>query len=133
MYTDLPAPTVDIVKDGSSTAGQALSLTCIVGVVDRVVVQPVIVWEKYSSSESVSSNTISVNSSHLGNNSTLSFPSLHPSDAGIYTCRAFVVIESIDVNVTAEDTVNITLQSEYLLLLILMFCVFVHVCVCVCL
>ena len=108
----LPAPIVDILVDGVNIAGKALSLTCVVGVVDRLVVQPVIVWEKYASSESVSANTISVDPSCNGNNNTLSFSSLHTSDAGLYTCRAFVTIDSIDVNVTAENTQNITLQSE---------------------
>ena len=100
-------------EDGSNIPGQALSLLCVVDVIDGLVVQPVIVWEKYASSESVSANNISVDTSRIGNNSTLTFPSLRTSDAGLYTCRAFVTIDSIDVNVTAQDTQNITLQSEY--------------------
>ena len=114
IYTDVPTPTVVIVVEGCYTLGRALSLTCVVDVVDRLVVPPLIVWEKYANNESVCSNTISVNSSRNGNNSTLSFPSLRISDAGLYTCRAFVAIDSIDVNVTAEDTQNIIFQCEYI-------------------
>ena len=99
--------------EGSNTPGQALSLTCMVGVVDRLVVQPVIVWEKYATSESASANT-SVDPSLNGNNSTLFFPSLRMSDAGLYTCRSFVTIDIIDVNMAAEGTQNLTLQCGYI-------------------
>ena len=132
-YTALPAPTVDIVVDGSNIPGQQLSLTCVVGVVNRLVVQPVITWEKYASNESVSvnyesvfannesvsannesvsANNINVEPSRGGNNSTLSFLPLRTSDAGLYTCRVTLVIDSINVIMTTEDTQNITLQSK---------------------
>ena len=100
--------------NGANIPGQALSLTCVVYVVDRLVVQPLIVWEKYGTNETNSTNSISVDQSRDGNNSTLYFLSLNTSDAGLYTCRATVTIDSIDVNVTAEHSQNITLQSEYL-------------------
>ena len=113
IYTAIPDPIVNIVVDGTNIPGQALSLTCVVGVVDRLVVQPVITWEKYSH-ESVSANTISVKPSRDGNNSTLSFSSLHASDAGLYICRATVTIDIIDVSMIVEVSQNITLQSKYL-------------------
>ena len=100
--------------EGSNTPGQALSLTCMVGVVDRLIVQPVIVWEKYATSESASASTISADPSLNGNNSTLFFPSLRMSDAGLYMCRSFVTIDIIDVNVAAEGTQNLTLQCGYI-------------------
>ena len=106
---------MDLVVNGINIPGQALSLTCVVGAADRLVVQPEIIWEKYAGSESASSNAISGDPYHNGNNSTLSFPSLHTSDAGLYTCRATLTIDSINVSVTAEDTQNITLQSECIL------------------
>ena len=112
FYTALPTPIVDIVLDGANIPGQALSLICVVYVVDRLVVQPLIVWEKYASNESVSANNISVEPSRDGNNSTLSFLSLRTSDAGLYTCRATLVIDSINVIMTTEETQDITLQSK---------------------
>ena len=98
--------------NGTNIPGQALSLTCVVGVVERLVVEPVIVWEKFASNESLTANTISVDPVRDGNNSTLFFPSLNTSDAGLYTCRATVTIDSIGVSMTTEDTQNIKLQSE---------------------
>ena len=118
FYAALPAPTVDIVVDGTNIPGQALSLTCVVGVVDRLVVQPVIVWEKFASNETLSANNIRVEPSRNGHNSILSFPSLRTSDAGLYTCRATFSIDSIDVSMTAAETQNITLQSKIVLSLL---------------
>ena len=112
FYAALPPPTVDIVVNGTNILGQALSLTCVVGVVDRLIIQPVIVWEKFSSNELLSVNNIRVGPSRNGNNSTLSFPSLHTSDAGLYTCTATITIGSIDILFTEQDTQNITLQSK---------------------
>ena len=112
FHAALPAPTVNIVVDGSNIPGQALSLTCVVVVVDRLIVQPVIVWVKFASNETLPANNIRVEPSRNGHNSTLSFPSLRTSDAGLYTCRATLIIDSIGILLTEQDTQNITLQSK---------------------
>ena len=115
FHAALPPPTVDIVVEGTNTPGHALSLTCVVVVVDRLIVQPVIVWEKFGSNEFLSASNISLEPSRNVYNSTLSFPSLQISDAGLYTCRVTLMIDSINVSVTTENSRNITLQCKTIL------------------
>ena len=111
----LPPPTVNVITDGAFTIGEPLNVTCAVGVVDGLIVQPEIDWEKLAGSESDLANSISVVPSRLGNTLTLSYDPVKSSDAGRYTCRAAITNESIgviDTTLTGEHARNITLQSR---------------------
>ena len=92
-------------------------LTCTVGVVDRLIVEPDIIWTKEALSDDSSlsddkSTTISVASVRNGNVLSLSFTSLNTSDAAIYTCTATLDITQINVAMVNDSFTDITLQSE---------------------
>ena len=112
----LLSPIAEINVHDATEIGEPLSLTCVVDVVDRLIVEPVIDWTKSAASEPVPADSISVTPSRVGNNSTLTFTTLKSSDAGQYMCRATITSESIgiiDTALTGEDTQNITVQSKY--------------------
>ena len=94
-------------------------LTCTVGVVDRLIVEPHIniMWSKEALSDSSllsddKSTTISVASVRNDNVLSLNFTSLNTSDAARYTCTAILNITQINVAVTNDSYTDIVLQSE---------------------
>ena len=88
---------------------------CVVGVVDRLIVQPDIVWTKQavSAGGDTALNTISVPPVRTNNTVTLTFNPTNTSDAGQYTCTATVNISAINVTVSNYSMVDIRLQSEW--------------------
>ena len=93
-------------------------LTCTVGVLDRLIVEPDIMWRKEALSDnSLLSHdkftTISVASVRNDNVLSLSFTSLNTSDAARYTCTATLNITQINVAVTNDSYTDIVLQSEW--------------------
>ena len=87
-------------------------LTCSVGVVDRLIVEPDISWIKEAVCDNYTSSDISVMSVRDGNILSLNFTSLNTSDAAVYTCTAVLDIPQINVAIDNNTYTDITLQSE---------------------
>ena len=110
----LPPPTVMTTSSGGMSPGSTIILSCVVGVVGGLIVQPDIVWTKQavSAGGDTALNTISVPPVRTNNTVTLTFNPTNTSDAGLYTCTATVNISAINVTVTNNSMVDIRLQSE---------------------
>ena len=102
-HTALPSPTVMITINGSISTGSSFTLTCVVGVVKGLVVQPTITWTRQSQF---------IIGQRMENDLTIQFNPINTSDAGQYTCTAAVEVESISLNVSDSMMTNITLQSK---------------------
>ena len=111
----LSRPTMIITSSGTMSPGSSITLTCIVGVVQGLIVQPGIVWTKQavSAGGDTALNTISVPPVRTNNTVTLTFNPTNTSDAGQYTCTATVDISAINVTVSNYSMVDIRLQSEW--------------------
>ena len=111
----LPIPTVDIVTSGNEVVGNTFMLTCTVGVVDRLIVEPHIMWTKELNcilSGDDNSTDISVASLCNDNVLSLNFTSLNTSDAAKYTCTATLNITLINVALTNYSYTDIALLSK---------------------
>ena len=106
---------------GIARPGEEYNITCIVEVIDRLIVTPTIVWIKDSVNTSLLSddlNTIRV-PSELSNISdtmyslSLFFSSLNTYDAGQYTCQAIITVNEINVIVTNTSIQDLPLQSKF--------------------
>ena len=102
-------------SSGTMSPGSSITLTCIVGVVEGLIVQPAIVWTKQAvgAGGDTALNSISVGAVRTSNTVTLSFNNLNTSDAGQYTCTATVNVSAINITVTNNSMVDIRLQSEW--------------------
>ena len=111
-------------SDNTMSPGSDVTLTCMVGVVEGLIVSPEVAWTKRAVSDGgdTTLNTISVGPVYT--NSMLSLPlmfsPINTSDAGQYTCTATVNVDIINVTVTNNSAVDVELQSE------------LHVRVCIC-
>lgn len=110
---------MSIVFEGEGTAGSALSIICRVDVVDRLVVQPRLLWKKSQSSsyyDAGSGNEQYLNGEVLetldSTDNILHFNEMNTSLAGVYICTALIDIISINVLKTANDTQAIHVSSE---------------------
>ena len=97
---------------GLEKPGEPCNLTCIVTVVDRLIVSPVIEWSK----ESVigEENDISVYPMRYKDQLSLEFEVLNTFDAGKYTCDATVTVSEINVTVSNSSVEVLELQSKYI-------------------
>ena len=111
-YAALPPPAVITTSSGIMSPGSSIILSCTVEVVEGLIVQPAIVWTKLAVDGDTALNSISVGAVRTNNTVTLSFNSINTSDAGQYTCTATVNISAINITVTNNSMVDITLQSE---------------------
>ena len=113
-FIDLSAPTVNIAASGNEIVGGTFILTCTVGVVDRLIVEPDIMWTKEALSDSVSSKSTIISEAPVCNNNSLSlnFMSLNTSDAARYTCSVVLNITQIGIAMTNDSYTDITLQSK---------------------
>ena len=102
-------------SSGTMSPGSSITLSCTVGVVEGLIVQPAIVWTKQAVSVDgdTALNNISVGAVRTNNTVTLSFNSINTSDAGQYTCTATVNVSAINITVTNTSMVDIRLQSEW--------------------
>ena len=109
LSSDLPDPVVTISGVSDGLAGDELSLTCTVTVVEYLTVVPTVQW----SGGSVGLED-GVTESHDGVNSmrTLTFSPLHTSHGAEYTCQAEISISSISVMMIATGSERVMVQSE---------------------
>ena len=113
---------MNIMTTSIARPGEEYNITCTVGVIDRLIVTPTIVWIKDSVNTSLVSddlNTISVpsvlsNISDTMYSLSLFFSSLNTSDAGQYTCQATITVYEINVTVTNSILLDLPLQSKYI-------------------
>ena len=112
--TDLPNPEVVTEVTGFEIPGEPYNFTCIVTVVDRLIVSPVIEWSKESVSFSGEENDITVYPLRYKDQLSLKFQFLNTSDAGEYTCDATVTVTEISVTVTNCSVEVLKLQSEHI-------------------
>ena len=118
FVTAVTASMVDIVTVGSITAGNMLTLTCRVAVLEGLTVDPDVEWMDSGGSAVMSGvNDIAVdNLIRTGTESTLGleFSPLHTSHGGQYTCRATINIPSIGVSgLSGSSSHNVTVQGKH--------------------
>ena len=116
----IPSPIINIITTGIARPGKEYNITCIVEVIDRLVVTPIVIWIKDSVNTSLVSNDLNIISvpSVLSNISdtryslSLFFSSLNTSDAGQYTCKVTIAVNEINFRVTNSNVQNLSLQSK---------------------
>ena len=120
--TGLPNPIVNIITSGNQSVGGTYNITCIVRVVDRLIVNPTIYWRKNSLINSNNEgDTLSVAPTVIGNNAqSLIFSSLNTSDAGQYTCQATTTVPNIATTIASLNR-SIQLQSKYYKVLLIIY------------
>ena len=108
----LPPPVVTA-SSGSSTAGSVYSLVCTVKVVDRLVVDPDVVWMK-GGRVLVNGTNTTLTKTVSGGNSTLNltFNPLLTFHRGQYICVANVSIQQLSINISNSSMGNVTVQSK---------------------
>ena len=92
-------PTVTVVDDISSRAGQPLSIECSFQTLNNLIRPPIVQW--MNSAGSVQSDT-----------STLSFSPLLTSHGGEYTCTVTINIPELNILLSGEGNTRITVQSK---------------------
>ena len=102
-------------SSGTMSPGSSITLSCTVGVVEGLIIQPAIVWTKQAVGVDgdTALNSISVGAVRTNNTVTLSINPINTSDAGQYTCTATVNVSAINITVTNSSMVDIRLQSEW--------------------
>ena len=103
----LHPPTVMNTIAGNTYLGSSLTLICKVDVIERLVVQPSILWTKQAVGSNNTLNSISKNVVKTNNTLTLTLNSIKTADAGQYTCTAIVNISTIDLIVTANSSTEL--------------------------
>ena len=99
---------------GTEIPGEPYNITCIVIVLDRLIVSPDIEWKKESLSFLDGENNISVYPIRYEDQLFLEFEFLSTSDAGMYTCEATVTISEISLTVTNSSVEVLQLQSKHI-------------------
>ena len=108
----LSPPAVMVDYNGTMSIESYLTLSCVVQVVEGLIVQPDIAWTKRAVSNDGGNSTISVGAARTDNTLTLTFNGLNTSDAGDYTCTAAVNVNVINLSVTNATKLDVRLQSE---------------------
>ncbi len=114
----MPPPVISVVSAPISEAGQSVSLTCTVTVIENVIVNPHIELIKVGGSTITNSqNTSVINTEVSGSVSTLnvSFDPLLTSHAGQYQCRASIDISDV-LSVSSNTTTSLYIASKFQLL-----------------
>ncbi|XP_011407562.1 PREDICTED: neogenin-like [Amphimedon queenslandica] len=102
-----PRPVVEIVTMGIAEPGKEYMLNCTVTVVDRLIVSPVITWTKRSANNVIGVPPDLMTVSNVMSSLYLNFSSLNTSDAGLYTCEAFINVSQIFMVAWGNDTSNL--------------------------
>ncbi len=112
----MPPPEISVLPAPIFEAGQSVSLSCIVTVVENLIVNPHIEWMKAGSSTINDLNLTEMKTVVSGTVSTLnvSFNPLLTSYAGQYQCRTSVNIFDVPV-VFNNITTSLYVASKFLL------------------
>ena len=110
-------PEVATDTTGSSTAGEMLTLTCRVTVVEGLTVDPTVAWFDSDNNAVTSGVNVTVGSvMRSGRESTLvlEFSPLHTSHGGRYTCIATILLPEIEVYaLSGGRSLIIIVQSKH--------------------
>ena len=112
LLTATPRPLVEIITVGLAEPGEQYMLNCTVSVVDRLIVSPVITWNKKSASNTISVLSVNMIVSVTMRSLFLNFLSLNTSDAGQYVCEAFLNVSEIGMVTNNSVSVNLLLESK---------------------
>ena len=124
---ELPLPVVSVSSPPVTEAGQRLSLTCTVTVVEYLIVSPQVEWIPPDGSVIISDGNPSVGGAPVvsGTLSTrnITFTSLQTSHAGQYTCWASLIVLNLAQSFNNSDTISVCVQCKFALfeLVILIF------------
>ena len=115
--TALTAPVVRTDTAGSPTAGEMLTLTCRVTVVEGLTVDPTVTWLDSEDNPVTGGVNVTVGSvMRSGRESTLvlEFSPLHTSHGGRYTCMATILLPEIQVYaLSGGSSLIIIVQSKH--------------------
>ena len=110
MSLVLPAPNIVLPPSVMAKAGQSLSLTCNVTVVEHLMVDPVLEWVDSSGNTLPAMDTVT---SGVVSTRTMHFNPLLTSHGGRYSCRASIGVSGIYLSQN-ERYLNLTIQSGYI-------------------
>ena len=121
-----PNPVVQIVTDGNAEPGESYKINCTVTVVSRLIVPPVITWIKTATDDIISVTPAQVIESKTRISLCLTFSSLKTSDAAMYTCKATITVNQINMVTRSISYVVLSLTSKWLTVQVLLAnnCVF---------
>ncbi len=106
-------PVLEVVSTGVSTAGNTLTLTCNVTLLQQLRDTLAIVWmgpdRMEIGNETVDGVTMSLLSPLTG---VLTLSPLRTSHGGMYTCRASVAIPQAGVSLNSSSQTTVTVQSQ---------------------
>ena len=126
---------VTVRSEGSSTAGESLTVECMVKTVEGVRSEDIsIQWMGPDGSEPSGDNieigelTTDNTKDYVITTGRLVFSPLHTSDRGQYTCTGRIRADIVEVDVSNNSSMTIDVTSKTL---VVDFCVYIlHVCVC---
>lgn len=111
---ELPQPEVVITPNGSTTAGDAYTLTCSATVVENLAVEPDIQW--LYNGTTVGGTNITMGAVRvMGNVFTrnLTFNPLRTSHGGKYICNTSINVSAISlIGISNESFLDVTVQSK---------------------
>jgi hypothetical protein len=107
---DLPAPNVTVSGVGEGTAGQEITLTCTVTVVDHLVVSPEVQWTGGSVGENAVIQSSMTTSNQATTIQTLTFSPLSTTHGAKYTCQAAINIPSINVTRNNSNSTDVLVE-----------------------
>ncbi len=110
LLLGLPAPSIILPPSVMAKAGQSLSLTCNVTVVEHLMVDPVLEWVDSSGNTLPAMDTVT---SGVVSTRTIQFNPLLTSHGGRYSCRAYVFIPGSVPPTQSEGYLNMTIQSRF--------------------
>ena len=117
---DLGLPLVTVRSGGSSTAGESLTVECIVETVEGVRSEDIsIQWMGPDGSEPSGDNieigelTTDSTRDYVITTGRLVFSPLHTSDRGQYTCTGRIRADSVEVNLSNSSSLIIDVTSKY--------------------
>ncbi len=122
ILIDLPVPIITLPPSIVVTAGQPLSLTCNVTVVEHLVVYPVVEWGVSTGDTPPAGGTVM---SGAMSTRTVSYDSLLTSHGGRYMCSASISISGMNV-AQNEDSIDITIQMWNCVDIIIIYSWFLH-------
>ena len=114
-YIDLVQPVVWLISEGSSTAGEVFSLECLVITVEGVRLDDIsIMWTGPDGSIPSGDHMERVKLSNPDSVAVgrLVFSPLHTSDRGEYSCTGRISVDSVGVDVSRSDSMEINVTSK---------------------
>lgn len=112
MLTDATEPTLTISPDGPTTVGMDVVLSCVVTVVEGLVVAPTVEWVLYQGNATISENTTTNGSVYQRD---IEFNPLQALHGGLYVCSASVSIPSASVPLLSNNQSYILVAQSKLM------------------